>query len=200
MPTARAPPCASVSSAEKLTCSAPTTRARRAGRQPLEVDELLKRAGGHHALGTRARHEPRRARAFAAAGGEHHSGGLELLAAPRTGELERPAGRPARDRRLGAQLGARARPRARRSGARSAARTAGAPQVAQTEALMLRMARDAAQRGLALEHEHVGRHRAAAARARPQVRQGRRPRSPAVGRVLIVAPAAMPELGELAPQ
>ena len=63
----------------------------RARRQALEVHELLERAGCHHALGTRTGHEPRRARALATAGGEHHGRRLELLAPTRSRELERPA-------------------------------------------------------------------------------------------------------------
>ena len=58
MPTVRAPPWASVSRDEKLTCSAPTTSARADGAL-LQVDELLERAGRHHAL----RREPGTSRA-----------------------------------------------------------------------------------------------------------------------------------------
>ncbi len=82
----------------------------RAAAQPplLQIDELLQRPGGHHAVGARAGHEPRRARALAAAGGEDHRvGGSSLVRPARTGELERSAGRPARDHRLAHQ----ARPR-----------------------------------------------------------------------------------------
>ncbi len=127
----------------------------RAGTHPLEVDELLERGGRHHALGTRTRHEPSRARTLATAGGEHDRGGLQLLAPLRAREFERPAGSPARDHRLGAQLGARGRrelgvaARVARPGERTA-------KVAQAEALVLGMTRDPAGHRLPLEHEHVG--------------------------------------------
>ena len=69
--------------------------------------------------------------------------GSSVSRPPRPRELERPAGRPARDHRLGAQLGARGRrelgvaARVARAGERPA-------QVAQAEALMLRVTRDPA--------------------------------------------------------
>ena len=90
----------------------------------LEIDELLERAGRHHAGRPRARHEPRRARPLAAAAGEDHGVRLEQLAPARAGELERPAGRPARDHRLGAQLGPGAGGEVGQAGARRPGRTA----------------------------------------------------------------------------
>ena len=85
MPTARAPPWASVSSAEKLTCSAPDDERPLADPPPVQVDELLERSGGHDALGPGARHEPRGARPLAAAGGEDRRVGSQRLPSPRPG-------------------------------------------------------------------------------------------------------------------
>ena len=80
--------------------------------------------------------------------------GVEQLAPARAGELERPGGRPARDHRLGAELGARTV-----GELREPARVGGAGQrpvqVAQPEALVGGVARDATRLALPLDHDDV---------------------------------------------
>ena len=107
MATVSHPAWRSVSTAEKLTCSAPTTTARRPDRSGGACTKLLQRAGGEHAGRAVAGNQARRAGPLADAGGEHHGVGVEGLDPARGGDLHlRPSQR--RDGDAGAQVHARA--------------------------------------------------------------------------------------------
>ena len=96
-PATEAPACASVATAEKLTCSAPTITARRPTLCPPQVNELLQRTrSSSRRSGSDPGDEPRRAGAFAAARRQHHCGRLELPAPLRPGQLQPPFPLPAR--------------------------------------------------------------------------------------------------------
>ena len=175
--TARAPPCARVSTAEKLTCSAPTTTARAPG--------ALAAAGRRAAAACPSSSRPAAASRAPAAPSAGARGSRWPARRRAASSGARPAG-PVSSRRavlgpachLGSPSGPRRRRRAARAAiasARSAARHQDAAQVAQAEA---RCGRGAGCRParLALEHHAPGRRPHRAARPPPRARRDRRRR------------------------